>query len=54
MIDILIIYGCRVDTFKQEVAQLKVEKRLSEAQWTGKEHNYKKAIEQLQSRVSLS
>ena len=37
---------------KQEMAQLKVEKRLSDVQWTGKEQNYKKTIQQLQGRVS--
>ena len=37
---------------KQEIAQLKVEKRLSDVQWTGKEQNYKKTIQQLQGKVS--
>lgn len=37
---------------KQEIAQLKVEKRLSDVQWTGKEQNYKKTVQQLQSKVS--
>ena len=39
---------------KQEIAQLKVERRLSDVQWTGKEQNYKKTIQQLQSKVSPS
>lgn len=38
---------------KQEMAQLKVEKRLSDVQWAGKEQNYKKTIQQLQGKVSL-
>ena len=37
---------------KQEMAQLKVEKRLSDVQWAGKEQNYKKTIQQLQGKVS--
>ena len=42
----------RVEAMKQEIAQLKVEHRLSDMQWTGKEQNYKKTIQQLQSKVT--
>ena len=46
-------YMNRVDAMKDEIAQLKVEKRLSDVQWTGKEQSYKKAIQQLETKVSL-
>lgn len=42
----------RVEAMKQEIAQLKVDHRLSDMQWTGKEQDYKKTIQQLQSKVS--
>jgi chromosome segregation ATPase len=41
-----------VDAMKQEIAQLKVEKRLSDVQWIGREQTYKKTIQQLESKVS--
>lgn len=41
----------RMETMKQEIAQLRVEQRLTDMQWTGKEETYKKTIQKLQSKV---
>ena len=49
-----LLFHCRVETMKQEIAQLKMEQRLSGVQWTGKEQNYKKTVQQLQGKVSPS